>query len=87
MELHGLNRQIAMPHAHHDAVFGFRRDFEASRETFRDWRRASDNVPRETAKANCETRLGLAWCTNDAFAVHRVGQHIQHSAKCFHNAL
>ena len=35
MELHRLDRQFAVAHAHDDAVFGFRGDFEARRELLR----------------------------------------------------
>ena len=34
MELHGLNRQLAVANAHDDPVFGFGRDLETRRKRF-----------------------------------------------------
>src|SRR3954471_24621706 len=36
MELHGLHGQVAMAHAHDDAVFGLGGDFKAGRQLFTD---------------------------------------------------
>src|ERR1035441_2331015 len=86
VELHGFDGQIAMAHAHDDAVGGFGGDFQTSGEGF---------AAREQRVIATHLKLfGQAFEDSDAavadggrLAVHGVVENAELAAKGFHNAL
>src|SRR5688572_7778064 len=86
MELHRLNRKIAVTHAHDDAVFGLRSHFEARWQLFTDRVKrviASDLHPRGQAGKDAAVRVPDV----RRLAMHRVVENTQLAAECFHRPL
>src|SRR6185312_13134516 len=86
MELHCLNRQIAMPDAHDNAVVGFGRHFKTRRQNrpLREKRMITAYL--EPLRQALEYALTLMR-HHRRFPVHRIIQHPEFPAKCLNDSL
>ena len=86
MELHGFHRQLAVPHAHDDAVVGFRGDFEAGGKVSPARKQRMIAAHLETLGKSLKDALRLG-VTQDGLPCIGIIQHAQFAAECLHHAL